>query len=130
MTWGDNMSSSGGQGGFPPGYSPGPGPTPQPPWGGPPEQQATNGFAIASLACSVAALLPFVGIVGAILGIVFGFVARSRIRMSGERGAGLAMAGIVVGTVMLVVAVVLLAVILGAVTTVVHNNSPGGLGAG
>jgi hypothetical protein len=54
-------------------------------------------LAIASLVCSI---LGICGI-GAILGIVFGFVARGQIRRSNgmEKGDGLALAGIIIGFV-------------------------------
>jgi hypothetical protein len=62
----------------------------------------TNGFAIASLCCSIGGIL-FVGL-SSILGVIFGFVARSQIRRSqtqygngAEKGGGLAVAGIIVG---------------------------------
>jgi Domain of unknown function (DUF4190) len=57
----------------------------------------TNGFAIASLVCS---LLWIFGLSG-VLAIVFGFIARSQIKRSGDgqRGNGLALAGIIIGFV-------------------------------
>jgi hypothetical protein len=76
-------------------------------------QPSTNGFAIASLVCSCAG--PFLLGIGCILGIVFGFVARSQIRQSNgsQGGSGLALAGIIVGfslMVLFVMAVILIAV--------------------
>jgi hypothetical protein len=58
-------------------------------------QRRTNGLAIASLICSCAGVF----FLPAILGIVFGFVARSQITRSNglQRGGGLAIAGIIVG---------------------------------
>ena len=55
----------------------------------------TNGLAVASLVCSCAGLF----FVPAIPGIVLGFVARAQIKRSGggQRGDGLAVAGIIVG---------------------------------
>jgi hypothetical protein len=66
----------------------------QPPANGPPARQ-TNGLAIASLVLS---LLWVVG-VGSILAIVFGVVARRQIKRSEgqQTGAGLALAGVVIG---------------------------------
>ncbi len=57
--------------------------------------QKTNGLAVASLVCS---LLWVFGL-GGILAIVFGFIARSQIKRSGDgqRGNGLALAGIIIG---------------------------------
>lgn len=63
----------------------------------PPTTAAWNGFAIASLACAVTWLYW----VGSILGIVFGVIARKQIRERGEQGAGLALAGIIIGAVSL-----------------------------
>ena len=78
-----------------------PPPPPAPPAGAPWPQQAaglfvaspkTNGFAIAALVCPLVAC----GI-GSILGIVFGHLARSQIRKTGEGGSGLAIAGLIIG---------------------------------
>jgi hypothetical protein len=56
-------------------------------------------MAIASLICSIAGVLPFFFGVPCVLGIIFGFVARSQIARSGgrQKGSGLALAGIIVG---------------------------------
>ena len=55
----------------------------------------TDGFAIASLVCSIVGLVTGLG---AVLGIVFGFVARDRIGKSENlTGRGLALSGIIVG---------------------------------
>jgi len=55
----------------------------------------TNGLAVASLVCSIAGLL----LIPLVLGIVFGFIARSQIKNSNgtQRGEGLALAGIIIG---------------------------------
>ncbi|MGA2036871.1 MAG: RDD family protein [Acidimicrobiales bacterium] len=89
-------------------YPPQSTPTPQPGNAGPYWQAVpmavvprNNGLAIASLACSLFGIL-FVGI-PAILGVVFGLVARSQIHRSGgsQVGAGLALAGTTVGFVVI-----------------------------
>lgn len=108
----------------PPAYGswpPGPGQMPPPGYGygyaSPMTPVKTNGFAIASLVCSCAGIF-FFGL-AAILGIVFGFVARSQIAASQgqERGRGLATAGIIVGFVLLAVGILLI------VTLVVTGGS-------
>ena len=78
-----------------------------------------NGLAVASLVCSCAGFVLFVP---AVLGIIFGFVARSQIRRSGgtQGGDGLAIAGIIVGFAWIV-----LIVILGAVNA--SNKSTSGI---
>jgi uncharacterized protein DUF1707/uncharacterized protein DUF4190 len=55
----------------------------------------TNGFAIASLACGIGQFV--VGPLTTIPAIVFGHIARSQIRRTGEQGAGLALAGLALG---------------------------------
>src|SRR5579872_6802850 len=61
-----------------------------------PAAPRTNSMAIASLVSGILAwvICPFFG---AILAIVFGFVARGQIKATGEGGAGMAMAGIILG---------------------------------
>jgi Domain of unknown function (DUF4190) len=56
-----------------------------------------NGLAVASLVCSCVGLIAFT--LPCILGVIFGFVARSQIRRSqgAQKGDGLALAGIIVG---------------------------------
>ncbi len=69
---------------------------------GPAPQAGTNGLAIASLVLSILGL--FCGI-GAIAGIVTGFIARSQIRRTGQAGDGLALTGIIIGFVSIVLSV-------------------------
>jgi hypothetical protein len=80
------------------GYPP-PGP------GYPPPQAAvgTNGMAIASLVCS---LFGWLCVIGPILGLIFGFMALGQIRQTGQRGRGMAIAGIVIGAIALVLFIV------------------------
>jgi hypothetical protein len=61
-----------------------------------PQARRTNVLAVVSLLLSALSFcaLPFVG---AVAGIVLGHMARRQIRETGEEGAGLATAGIVVG---------------------------------
>jgi Domain of unknown function (DUF4190) len=92
----------------PPAQQWGPAPAPPPPgygYGYPGPATRTNGLAIASLVVSLFGCLCGVG---AILGIVFGFVARSQIRQSNgtQTGDGLALAGIIVGFVTLALVII------------------------
>ncbi|MDR0592579.1 MAG: DUF4190 domain-containing protein [Bifidobacteriaceae bacterium] len=66
----------------------------------------TNGFAIASLVVALTGA-------GAILAIIFGHIARSQIRKTGQSGAGLALAGLVIGYLEIVAALII--VIIGLV---------------
>jgi predicted acyltransferase len=65
-------------------------------------------MAIAALCCGIGG---FLCIIPAILGIIFGFVAKSQIRASGntQRGDGMATWGIALGIVWIVLSVILLA---------------------
>lgn len=82
-------------------------PVPYPAAGG-----RTNGLAVASLVCGIAQfVVPLVPT--SILAIVFGHVARGQIRRTGEKGAGLARAGQVLGWAGIVLAVLALVVFVG-----------------
>lgn len=74
---------------YAPGQQPPPGGYP-PPYGYGPPSRGTNGFAIAALVCAF---------VCSPLGLIFGFIARSQIRQTGEGGDGLALAGIIISAV-------------------------------
>src|SRR5689334_1340891 len=67
----------------------------------PPAAQRTNRMAIWSLVLSILTL----GGVGSIAGIWLGATASRRIPQTGERGRGLAIAGVVVGVVTLIIAI-------------------------
>jgi hypothetical protein len=58
-------------------------------------KRRTNRLAIASLVLGIV----WVYWIGSVLAIVFGFVARDQIGRSGQRGGGMAIAGIVLGCV-------------------------------
>ncbi len=81
--------------GPPPGYQQGPPPGYQqpPPGYGQPPKPGTNGFAIAAL------VLGIIG--GAVLSVIFGLVALSQIRRTGQSGRGMAIAGLVLSGVWL-----------------------------
>jgi hypothetical protein len=86
-------------------YGPVPGPYGYPAQAGwYPVEQSTNGLAIASLVVSLAAgCVPF-------LGAIFGIVSLRQIRRNGQRGRGMAIAGIVingVGTVVMALVITL-----------------------
>lgn len=70
----------------------------------------TNTYAILALVFGGLALpglcACFAGNALAVLGIVFGFIAQSQIKSSGEQGAGLALAGIILSVISLVIGIV------------------------
>src|SRR3954451_1237765 len=61
----------------------------------PGQYKTTEPFAIVSLIASLAGFA--VCFAGPIVGIVFGHIARSRIKRSGANGGGMALAGIIIG---------------------------------
>jgi hypothetical protein len=78
-------------------------------------------MAIASLVCACAG---FLLTLPAVLGVIFGFVARSQIRRSGGRqgGDGLAIAGIIVGFAWIALLVILV------IIDAANNNTNGVVG--
>jgi hypothetical protein len=86
----------------------------------PPASQRTNRRAIWSLVLSILTL----GGAGSVAGILLGVSARRQIAGKDERGAGLAVAGIVVGVVTLLIAIAYWAVL------VMHTGGHSGGGGG
>ncbi len=79
-------------------------------YGGASPSAKTNGLAVASLVCSCVGVILFT--LPCILGVIFGFVARSQIRRSqgAQKGDGLALAGIIVGFAGIALLIILVAV--------------------
>ena len=69
------------------------GPPPGYPWA--PQPQRTNGMAIASMVLGIL----WIYWIGSVLALVFGYIALGQSRQRGEGGAGMAIAGIVLGWV-------------------------------
>jgi len=96
--------------------------------------KGTNGLAIASLACGIAQFM--LGPLPTIPAIVFGHVARHQIKRTGEDGAGLALAGLILGWAAVVLGVLIVvgfaAVVAGSTIHTGHainvgpNPNPGG----
>jgi hypothetical protein len=81
----------------------------------------TNGLAIASLACGLAQFA--IGPLATIPAIVLGHMARSQIRRTGEQGAGLAVAGLVLGWAAVILGVILIVAAL-AIAAGMHAATP------
>ena len=77
---------------------------PYPPY---PPAPSTNGLAIAALVCGVGGFVVGLSFIPA---IICGHLARRQIRQTGEQGAGLALAGIILGYVGIALFIVLIAV--------------------
>jgi hypothetical protein len=98
--------------------------TPPPPPGQPPPYQApppgyqqfgmqpaapqkTNGMSVASMVLSLVNIIPCFWFfpLPALLGVIFGFVGRGQIKKIGGKGAGMAIAGIVIGIIFLIIGI-------------------------
>ena len=92
--------------------------------------RGTNGLAIASLACGISQFM--LGPLPTIPAIVLGHMARHQIKRTGEDGAGLALAGLLLGWAAVVLGVLIVAgavAVFAAHTAVVHSIQapvPGG----
>jgi Domain of unknown function (DUF1707)/Domain of unknown function (DUF4190) len=79
----------------------------------------TNGLAIASLVCALGQFV--VGPLATIPAIVFGHVARHQIKRTGEQGAGLAFAGLVLGWAAVILTVLLIFGVAMSMSTGMHG---------
>jgi hypothetical protein len=77
----------------------------------------TNGLAMASLACGIAQFM--FGPLATIPAIVFGHMALQQIKRSGEQGAGLALAGLILGWAAVILGILL---IVGASISGMHGT--------
>ena len=84
----------------------------------PSQPAGTNSMAIASLVSSLVGLLCF-GI-GPVLGLVFGIIALNQIKGSGQSGRGMAIAGIVISS--LLIALFIVFIIIGALLPDRHRT--------
>jgi Domain of unknown function (DUF1707)/Domain of unknown function (DUF4190) len=105
-----------------PSYSP---PAYRPP--APPVAPRTNALAVASLACGIAQVI--VGPLGTIPAIALGHLARHQIRRTGEGGAGLALAGLLLGWAAVALAGLLIIVGSIAMMGVARHGVPVGPGS-
>ena len=87
-----------------------------------PQVAKINGLAIASLASGVAQFV--FGPLATIPAIVFGHVARHQIKRTGEQGAGLALAGLILGWAMVILAILLILGVV-AISAGTHGTMPG-----
>jgi Domain of unknown function (DUF4190) len=69
----------------------------------PPQRAGMNGMAVASLVCS---LFGWLCVVGPLFGLIFGFVALNQIKQTGQRGRGMALAGVILGGILVVLVIV------------------------
>jgi hypothetical protein len=82
----------------------------------------TNGLAIASLACGLAQFA--FGPLATIPAIVCGHMARSQIKRTGEQGAGLALAGLILGWAAVILGILFLGLGLAISIATTHGTMP------
>ena len=80
----------------------------------------TNGLAVASLACALAQFV--FGPLATIPAIVFGHMARQQIKRTGEQGAGLALAGLILGWAAVILGILL--IVGAAIAAGMHGTMP------
>ena len=73
----------------------------------PPAAEGTNGLAIASLICGIASMV-CCGLLAGIPAIIMGHMALGRIKLSGQGGRGLALAGLIMGYISIVLTIIFL----------------------
>jgi hypothetical protein len=83
----------------------------------------TNGLAVASLACGVGQV--FFWFLAAIPAVVLGHMARRQIRRTGEDGAGMALAGLILGWIGIAATVVFAVGIVALVAVSTAHGGPG-----
>jgi peptidyl-prolyl cis-trans isomerase B (cyclophilin B) len=79
-----------------------------------PATTGTNGFAIASLVCAFLC---------SPLGLIFGFIARNQIKRTGEGGAGLALAGIIISIAAIVIGILYFVLVVTIIGTHINNGT-------
>jgi hypothetical protein len=84
-----------------------------------PAETQTNGLAIASFACGLGQFV--FGPLATIPAIVFGHMARNQIRRTGEQGAGLALAGLMLGWAAVILGIIFIAA---AVVAIGQTSGP------
>jgi hypothetical protein len=85
-----------------------------------PPASKINGLAIASLACGLAQFM--FGPLATIPAIVFGHVARHQIKRTREQGAGVALAGLILGWATVILAIVLILAVGLAMSAGMHGS--------
>jgi hypothetical protein len=79
-----------------------------------PPARPTNSLAIVSLAAGIASFV-VVPVIGAVVAVITGHMARGQIRRTGQDGNGLAVAGLILGYVHLALVVLVILLFVGIV---------------
>lgn len=89
-----------------------------------PQQEGTNGLAIASMIVGIVSVVLCMWYIPAVVGLVLGIVALNQIKSRGTEGQGMAIAGVATSAVSLVVGIVLLVVALTSDSTSYDRYGP------
>ncbi len=109
-------------GGSPAGYAPAAYPPPPAGYSGY-EQQKTNVLAIVSMIASIVGFVWILPFIGSVAGIIMGHIALSKIKRTGEKGRGMALAGVIVGYVGLALVILGTILIIGFITWAVQQDT-------
>ncbi|SDQ17092.1 DUF4190 domain-containing protein [Microbacterium sp. cf332] len=88
------------------GYQPAAYPPPAYGYGGGFPQQKTNTLSIVSMIASIVGFIWILPVIGSIAGVVMGHISLSQIKRTGEKGRGMALAGLIVGYAGLALAII------------------------
>ncbi|GAA2443175.1 hypothetical protein GCM10010191_69490 [Actinomadura vinacea] len=95
--------------------------------GGPPVAPRNNGMAITSMVLGIIGVVTCGGILFSVGAIIFGHVAQSQIRRTGEQGGGMAVAGLVLGYIFALIGLIYWIVIVGIYGAAIWSlNESGG----
>jgi hypothetical protein len=95
--------------------------------GGPPMAPRNNGMAITSMVLGIIGVLTCGGVLFSVGAIIFGHVAQSQIRRTGEQGNGMAVAGLVLGYIFALLGLIYWIVVVGIYGAAIWSlNESGG----
>ncbi|XVQ10965.1 DUF4190 domain-containing protein [Spirillospora sp. CA-255316] len=95
--------------------------------GGPPVAPRNNGMAITSMVLGIIGVVTCGGVLFSVGAIIFGHVAQSQIRRTGEQGNGMAVAGLVLGYIFALLGLIYWIVIVGIYGAAIWSlNESGG----
>ncbi|MFC5450447.1 DUF4190 domain-containing protein [Paenibacillus aestuarii] len=89
----------------------------------PPQPAQTNGKSIAAMILGIlSVVIPYVGLIIGIVAIVFARISLKEIRLRGEQGRGMAIAGLVCGIVGVVIYAVIIAIVIAVLAFAIKEN--------
>ncbi|MFC5744976.1 DUF4190 domain-containing protein [Actinomadura rugatobispora] len=95
--------------------------------GGPPMAPRNNGMAITSMVLGIIGVITCGGVLFSVGAIIFGHVAQSQIRRTGEQGSGMAVAGLVLGYIFALLGLIYWIVVVGIYGAAIWSlNESGG----